>query len=479
MMTLISPRNRYFYYNDSVRNLLHGIQFRVLGREVDGNWVEPVRPVPGHIGRTLRSFRNALLEIMPSTPAWSVQRFLDSYDGRKREMYQRAAESLVKEPLGPRDGRISSFLKREKIKSSVPRIIQPRTPRYNVEVGRYLKPAEGLLYKAIQSLFGGSPVVAKGMNALEVASLLKTVWDKFDHPAAVGFDAVRFDQHISKEALLFEHTFWNSYWQEPALREWLSWQTHNVAIARARDGVIKYEVHGGRMSGDMNTSSGNVFLMCGMVWAFREHLGVHFELVNNGDDCVIICEERYAAFISQRLQQWFTPLGFPVVADPIVTEFEKIQFCQMQPVLNWRSEYIMVRNFDATMEKDPMSVTNITTYGDVGAWCRAVGLAGSSFSSGIPVYQSYYAALSRAESAGRSVCTVREGLGIMSRGLSGGWHAVTQESRYSFYLATGLVPAEQMELELYFDELSVDGTSLPLPNDSYQGLQPGLSFVLH
>jgi len=415
---------------------------------------------------------------MPSTPPWNEQQFVDSYVGRKRALYQQAVNSLKKDPIDNGDGRITAFLKREKIKSSVPRIIQPRTPRYNVEVGRYLKPVEPLLYKGIQSLFGSSPVVAKGMNALEVATLLRQKWLRYDNPVAIGFDAVRFDQHVGVEALRFEHSFWNSYWGEPELRKLLTWQLRNVVTARARDGIIKYTVEGGRMSGDMNTSSGNVFLMCGMIWAFREKLGVDFELINNGDDCVIICEAEFGNLVKNNLQDWFLPLGFPIVVEDIVTEFERIQFCQMQPVLNWQSEYIMVRNFDATMEKDPMSVTNITCEGDVGAWCRAVGLSGASFSSGIPVYQSYYACLARANSGTRKVCDVREGLGIMSRGLSGGWHAVTDESRFSFFLATGIFPSEQQCLEDYFDKLEVDGLSLPLPSDRYQGLQPGLSFVL-
>jgi hypothetical protein len=472
----ISPRNRHFYYNDSLQNLLVGVRYRVLGRLVDGEFVEPNRPAAGVVMARLRGYRNELLALIPSTPVWSYQRFVDSYNGRKKEMYAKAVESLKVEPINPGDARLTAFIKREKIKSSVPRIIQPRTPRYNVEVGRYLKPSEAPLYKAIQGLFGGSPTVAKGMNAVDVADVIWNKWTRFKDPVAVGFDAIRFDLHVSRDALAVEHGFWNSYWGSPELREWLSWQLNNRVTARARDGGVKYNVDGGRMSGDMNTSSGNVFLMCGMVYSYMKHINVDLELVNNGDDCVIICERADANRVTRDIEGWFLQLGFPIEVEPIVDEFERIVFCQMHPVKTADGRYIMVRRLEAVLEKDPMSIVNANAPYLVGAWAKSVGLAGSSFSGGIPVLQSLYGALARAPVGKRKLFDVGEGLGVMSRGLLARKSEITHETRYSYYLGTGLLPYEQEQLERYFDRLEVDGKSVPLPQDSYTGLQPELSY---
>jgi len=58
---------------------------------------------------------------------------------------------------------------------------------------------EKRICNGIADVYGGATVL-KGMNANESALELRKMWDEFDEPAAIGADAVRFDQHVSVDA---------------------------------------------------------------------------------------------------------------------------------------------------------------------------------------------------------------------------------------------------------------------------------------
>lgn len=113
----------------------------------------------------------------------------------------------------PRDSDISAFVKAEKINLTekpdpAPRIIQPRDPRYNVEVGCYLKHTEKIMMKAIDQLFNPDSdiqTVFKGLTADQSGRMMRRKWLKFRDPVALGLDASRFDQHVSRQALEWEH----------------------------------------------------------------------------------------------------------------------------------------------------------------------------------------------------------------------------------------------------------------------------------
>lgn len=86
----------------------------------------------------------------------------------------------------------------------------------------------------------GSTVVAKGLTIDETGKLMAEKWHKFSRPVGVGIDASRFDQHVSKQALEWEHSIYNAIFQSGELAAALKWQIHNVGFARSKDGCIKY-----------------------------------------------------------------------------------------------------------------------------------------------------------------------------------------------------------------------------------------------
>jgi len=203
-----SPHN-FLVHNSSLNNLVRGVLTRVF--YVKG---QPTpKPLEGIYSLRLRYFRDRLFKLIPSTTPLSLQDTVNLYRGRKKDIYQAAHDSLLNLAVSRADSNLKVFVKAEFINSDDkpdpdPRIISPRDPRYNLEVGKFLLPLEKTLYRAIARLYG-EPTVMKGYNANETGKLFATKWLKYRRPVAVGLDASRFDQHVSKQALQFEHSVYN------------------------------------------------------------------------------------------------------------------------------------------------------------------------------------------------------------------------------------------------------------------------------
>jgi len=456
----LAPVNDACVYNPDIVTLERAIKERVLYVERKGVWEPAPSPKAGVFDRRLRSFETLLGSHSRSTTPISRQEFAESYQGRKRVIYEKAVDSLLKIGVSKADAKIKAFVKAEKGKhGSAPRVIQPRDPRYNVEVGKYLKPIEERMYKAIAKVYGDATVM-KGYNAKSVAAHLKRKWEGFTTPVALGLDAKRFDQHVSVAALLWEHRQWIRWYQHireyrTELSKLLSWQLRNRGTGYCRDGKLKYTVAGKRMSGDMNTGSGNCVLMCAMVWAYAEHVGVQIKLANNGDDCVVFMEERDLMRFSAGLDHWFLEMGFQMTVEPPARVFEKIEFCQSQPVFDGES-YVMVRNIRA-FTKDVYCLVPIESDHTLKCWLGAVGDAGMSLTGGIPIWQEFYSVYQRSAGvlsyskkrpgAFLDQSSFETGMLMAAKGMERKYGDVTPEARFSFWLAFDITPDHQVVLE--------------------------------
>lgn len=418
--------------------------------------------------RTEKAFLTRKLRASaPGFRKLSTQEFCDGYRGGKRDMYIRAASSLTSRPVERSDSYISAFVKAEKIdfegRDPAPRIIQPRSPRYNVEVGRYIRPLEKRICKILGQLFGETTVF-KGLNAVEQGELMRRKWERFNDPVAIGLDAHRFDQHVSEDALRWEHSIYRAAFPgDPELPRLLDWQTSARGFVRCPDGVIRYSVRGTRASGDMNTGLGNCLLMCAMVHSYISHIGLTIAdvaLANNGDDCVVILERRHLELFRGRLDRFFKMLGFDMAVEPHVDELEAIEFCQAHPVVTDKHT-VMVRNPHTTISKDLCTVKR--------DWCdkpgsyqvlrRAIGDAGCALAGDIPVYSSFYRMMRRgAETAttkrgehSLDILGQQTGFQMLAKGLSER-SGVSEHSRYSFWKAFAIPPDQQVALEEWFDK---------------------------
>lgn len=447
----------YGVHTDSLLNITRGIAERVLYIRRGESLGAVPQPERGVFNR-LAFIRQRLLRSVFSTPIVDREEYPSLYTGRRRTVYQRAYESLCAEAVTRRDAVVKTFLKAEKINFSskvdpAPRVIQPRSPRYNLEVGRYLKPAEKAIMAGFKRVFG-YPVIVKGMNADMVGRTLHSHWSSFKQPVAVGLDASRFDQHVSTEALKWEHSIYNGLFNSPELAKLLTWQLVNRGVAIVDGHRVKYQVEGKRMSGDINTGLGNCILMSSIVIGYLEERGIDARLANNGDDCILVLESTALSQLDD-LDRWFLEFGFTLTREKPVYHLEEVEFCQAHPVLVG-SGYRMVRDPRVAMSKDCVSIKGWESELDVRYWCHAISCCGMSLTSGVPVWHEWYSALARhgvKPSQGYMDTYGVSGMSYMAEGVE--QCGVTDEARVSFWRAFGILPDMQIALESHYRTMDI------------------------
>lgn len=443
-------------FNHTLVNLKRAVIERVFFVKKNGLFVKPPQP-RDFAGKLARVYQD-LVPLLPRLVPWTTQEFLESCVGPKRKRYEVAAKSLVHEPLCRRDAEVEVFIKYEKTDNTtktdpIPRVISPRSSRFNLSIGKFIKRLEHHMFKSLGKLFG-DPTVIKGYNAYESASLLRNKWEYFNKPVAVGLDASRFDQHVSLDALKWEHSVYAKCFpikkHRMKLAHMLDMQLHNKCVGYCKDGKLKYTVDGTRMSGDMNTSLGNCVIMCSMIKAYADYQCIEVKLANNGDDCVVFMESSDLHKFSDGLYEWFYEMGFDMKIETPVFEFESVEFCQTHPVFDGY-RWIMLRNPHTALSKDQVFLQPFQSWRQVYAWMSAVGIGGLRMTGGLPVFQNFYRVFARYGSPGRTPFKwswyTNQSLKRMDRDFG----PVTPEARSSFWSAYDLTPDEQLLLESEFD----------------------------
>jgi hypothetical protein len=361
-------------------------------------------------------------------------------------------------PLSARDSYVATFVKCEKINFSAkddpaPRVIQPRDPRFNASIGRYIKPLEKIIYKKLGKLYK-LPCVAKGFDVYQTGDIIKCKWDLFENPCAVSLDASRFDQHCSVDALKWTHNVYKSFCSEKEFAQMLNEMLLNKGHGVCKDGFVKYEVEGCRMSGDMDTALGNCLLMVAMTYSLCKQLGIAHEVMDNGDDITVFMDSGDVAAFTAAVPAWYKKLGFKMKIEEPVFVLEEVEFCQMHPVydgVEWR----MVRNLCA-LTKDLVCTTNQQ---QVDKWINAIGQGGLSLTSGIPVYQSFYQWLSKFGGTSRNNTSrwklyQSSGFFRLSSLVNRSAAPISVEARESFQRAFGMGFEQQQGLEWMYAQLS-------------------------
>jgi hypothetical protein len=457
-------------HNNSLANLRRGVGERVL--YTDKNLTLPTQPVnnvfTARCGVDLATIARGIGRQSPV----SHNQFVEYYKGPRKLFYQRAVDRLAIKAVCPRDAHLKTFIKAEKLNFTIkndpaPRVIQPRSGEFNVEVGCYLRPIEHKVYDEIDKLFS-SPTIFSKYNSKRQAELIRDKWDSFAKPACVGIDASRFDQHCSVQALEFEHDLYNSIYGSRKLKRLLKYQLNNHGIARGNDGWFRYFKRGSRMSGDMNTSMGNKLLMCLMAHAYIKTKTFKIEFVNNGDDCLLILERKNLRHLAD-LEVYFKAFGFKMVRETPVYEFEQIEFCQTKPVMT-SNGWIMVRNVMTCLSKD---VTCVNLGHDVElyrVWLKKIASCGVTLNKGVPILQEFYKMLDRfgvegnLHSGAKFECEYNWH-NKMVKGLKTFNYEVTEQARYSFWLQTDISPDQQCAVEEYFAQSVWGGDKRQLINN--------------
>lgn len=461
-------------HDRDVATLHRGVTERVFGVVQDGRLVATPQPTVV-VSEALSEFRRKLLRRVGVASRESRQSFCDTYTGRKRTIYLGAKVSLEHKPVQRSDAGGKIFVKAEKTNFTrkddpAPRVIFPRDPRYNVEVGRRLKFVEHRVYSAIGSVFGCT-TVCKGLNPEQRGRLLERNWQMFNSPVAVGLDASRFDQHVSHEMLSWEHGVYNAIFRDSELSRLLTWQLINRGKGFCHDGFLRFVKRGTRGSGDMNTAMGNCLIMCAMVWTFARERGVKIRLANDGDDCAVILDRSDLHAFMMGLQPWFLTLGFSMKVDYVTDMFEKIEFCQSHPV-RVGSVVRMIRNPLKALSGDPCSLKlrDITT---MQIHLGAVGICGGVLSPGVPVFQNFYRAMTREGNTKKARNILRRDVEMGNYGftmsalmtdstLTVRHERILPSTRVSFYRAFGVTPDVQCQLEKHYDSVRVGNRVHPI-----------------
>jgi len=425
---------------------------------------DPLTPDVG-VFKRCADFRAQVVRYCQHLQPCSPQQFVDTYHSRKKASYQLALLKLQGCTVTTKHAKVKWFLKMEKHqmgkKKVVPRSICPRSKEYNISIGVFLKKNEKSFMKAIDRCFG-SDTVLSGYDSFTVGHKISKKWFSYKNPVAIGVDASRFDQHVSVQALQWEHSIYNGVFMSDELARLLRMQLNNDCIGFVEDKVLKFKVRGHRMSGDINTSMGNKLIMCGMMYTYFQELGVKADLCNNGDDCVIICEREDERKFDN-LKSWYEKFGFNMTIEAPVYDLEKLEFCQSNPCCvngKWR----MIRK-NSSIAKDSYSMQSMQTEGDYTSYLSAVGQCGMILNTGVPVLSSYHRMLYRCSgfkkiSEGYMRMVIEYGnderLGT-SRVYR--YEPITAPTRLSYFKSSGIDPYTQMVIENYFDNLELNLTN--------------------
>jgi hypothetical protein len=442
-----------FVHHDCIHNQLLAVANRVCG----------VVPRPTAEGLSaLRVAAKVVGRQLPVTTPEDYYVMPMRYGGAKRTRYLNATDDVLAFGLSPRDATIKMFVKTERIQPDQakpnpdPRAIQFRNARYCVELSRYLKPIEEHLY-ALSGVSRGVPptrVVAKGLNQVERAELLKEKLAHFVRPVVLSLDASRFDKHVDEEALRVEHSVYVGCCPDPYFALLLSWQLGNRCFSSRG---LSYKVVGKRMSGDMNTALGNCLLMVIMLVAYMTWCK-KWDLLDDGDDVLLIVEESDLPRVVGTVKDAFLAFGHELKVESVTRVLEQVEFCQSRPIEWSPGKHKFVRNPWKVLST---ALTGVKYFNQDGARAKllySIGICELVLSLGVPVLQEFALAILRN-------CGVDEGLqlppdgSLMSRvrrelrtlGLRTLQRVDPQPvqtcARLSFELAFGMTPARQVQAE--------------------------------
>lgn len=471
-MSGVSPPVVLRAFNNDINTLERAVKERVFYVKRDGQYVPPPQPENGVFAARLFTTLQQLQKVLPSAAPLSRLEFVETFRGRKRKIYEAAYATLLGKSCSVEDSKIKVFTKFEKVDFSskadpVPRVVSPRSTRYNIEVGRYLRAIEERIFKSLAKLFGHATVF-KGMNALRSGRVMREKWDMFVDPVAVGLDARRFDQHVSVDALKWEHSVYLLCFRlakyKRGLAHLLRQQLYNNCSGYTPDGKLKYKTDGGRMSGDINTSLGNCLLMCCLIHAYALSIGVKIQLANNGDDCVVFMSRRDLTRFMVGLDAWFEQMGFSMSVEDPCFEFEQIEFCQTHPVFvgPLAGDYLMVRHPRKAIAKDTMCIHAYQSNRIYLGWLYAVGVGGLSMTGGVPVFQDFYRSYMQSGLYHVSAVTDQSwGVRQLALGMERGYAPVEPSTRASFYWAFGVTPDEQLVLEDFYSNIRLNSRFVP------------------
>lgn len=473
-------------HSDCIHNEYTSLAMRTLGQT-------PADPGSRTINLITKELRNQIRKM--NIDRMSRDEVIRGYKGRLYKRYSEAKVSLDQEgELTKHDKTLKSFLKAEKfnplLKPSKPRMINARSPRYNLELATYLKPIEHALWKRLK---GGSTrrsrAVGKGLNHYQRADLIGRKMEEIGDGCVVfEVDGKAWEAHVLQSDLRREHSVYRAAF--PGDRHLSTMLDVQLNLAGKTTNGIRFFRPGCRASGDFNTGLGNTLLMyIVIVAAFRELTTIYgnfkWDMLADGDNCLVFIEGRLASKIHARFAEVVSTVSAQELAvEKPTTILEEVVFGQSNPVCV-DGRYRMVRHpfkilsgaFSSYRHYDHLQIKRgmVTTKYSTGIRVlKAVAQCELYMASGLPVLQSYFSsALQQLQAVPDLVdpTDFMEGryLEVLAHS---SWSEIRQTklvdvvetTRHSFYLAFGIEPERQVAME---EKLS--DVKFPFMDPSWQG----------
>jgi len=465
------PLSHYDVFESTLVNVERCLAERVFHVENNGVYVLPPQPVQQVFERRLqyiiKHMRNCCKNDAMPVP-YNDEEIIKTCAPHKRKKTQLALTRMDGRKATRKDSNVTMFVKPEKTEhmrkvDPIPRAVLPRDIVYAIELARFLRPIEKTIFQYIDKLWG-NPTIMKGYNAAVQGGHFEKSWNRFKRPAALDLDANRFDEHVSEDALKFEHKIYRLFYQGKDLEylnNLLRWQLENKITCRTTDGyVVRCTRKGGRMSGDINTSLGNCGIMTSKIhWIVRKLMVMdNVDLFNNGDDCILIGEYEDIVKLKPAISPACLQFGFTMKIGPIVRTLEHISFCQTNPVFNGK-QYVMCRNPHIAIAKDCIMIDYTDSQRVFNGWRKAVSLGGMSLTDGIPIYTEFYKSMGRGindkDSNARFGKVDESGFWRLSQGMEFTNMKITDEARFSFWVAYGITPHEQVLIEEAYKKMEI------------------------
>lgn len=427
---------------------------------------------------------------LPKVAPWSLDRVVEHYSGARRRRYEDAARVYRDHGFNDKDLVVKAFVKCEKIRFSEhkrnpdPRMIQFRGPVFSVVYAQYIKAIEEVVYRLKGNRINGlrvTSVFGKGLSSTAKGRLLKKKWDKFKRPVGMSWDASRFDQHFDVEHLKLLHRIYMTVCY-CTFFAYLLKQTIRNKVVSTRG--VRYTALGGRMSGEMDTALGACLLMLTSAIACLEELDVtNYELLDDGDDIVVIMEEEDYQRVKDLVGPTFKTYGQDLKVENVARTMEGVKWCQAAPVCV-DGEYKFIRDPAKVISGGLAGPKWLQMHSPAArrALANTIGLGEGHMNKGVPILQEYAMALIRNAATSRQVklahndslmYKVRHEIGKSSLSQLPRLDPtpISDDTRLSFSLAFGITVDEQLSYEEYlrnwvfeFDDYQQQPEPVDVPN---------------
>jgi len=413
-------------------------------------------PVGGGFERLFRQLRSIARRY--SGQSWSHLETARSYSGMLGRRYAEAERSLrLDGRLRSSDYKLRAFLKAEKVgaaKDAKPRMIFPRSPRYNLSLASWLKPFEHWLwgYLTFSRLFGGrnlTRIVAKGLSPTRRANLIKRKLERFDCGACFEVDGKAFEAHVSSPQIRAEHgVYLAAFRGSPGLHSVLSHQTFEGVTSSGQ----KFSRPGGRASGDFNTGMGNSLIMLAVVGAVLLSRGVTFDLLVDGDNALVFCELADLDCVRKDFaRDVLAESGHELALEAPTVQLESIRFGRSAPLCLGGDRWTMVREPWSVLSGATASHRWLREPAFARRYLEGVARCELSLAVGVPVIQAWALRLLRACGTHRKAlpsAALADYFVVGARLVDESCVVEpSREARLSFERAFGISPDEQLQWE--------------------------------